>query len=278
MRNTLRILIKSPKFLIGFFILGIILIFVLIYPLMNRNDPLEMVGTCFEAPSSEYILGADNFGRDVLLELACGARTSLYIGLIAGLVATFIGLVLGLTSGYIGGLVDNIIISITNIFIVIPSFIVLILISVSINSRSSIIVAMIIAFTSWPWTARAIRSQTLSLRNREHVNIAKISGYSTLKIIVLEIFPYIASYIMMAFILQISSGILSEAAISILGLGPQNTITLGIMMNWAMLFEAPVAGAWWAFLPPTILIAIIVSSLFFMNTGMDEIFNPKIRS
>lgn len=278
MQNTLRILIKSPKFLIGFFILGIILIFVLIYPLMNRNDPMEMVGTCFEAPSSEYILGTDNFGRDVLLELAWGARTSFYIGVVAGLVATFIGLALGLTSGYIGGLVDNIITTITNIFIVIPPFIVLILISVSINSRSSIIIALIIAFTSWPWTARAVRSQTLSLRNREHVNIAKISGYSTLKIMVLEIFPYIASYLMMAFILQISSGILREAAISILGLGPHNTITLGIMMNWAMLFEAPAAGAWWAFLPPTILIATIVSSLFFMNTGMDEIFNPKIRS
>lgn len=278
MRNMFRILVKSPKFMIGFFILGIILIFVFIYPLMNRNDPLEMVGTCFEEPTSEYVLGTDNFGRDVLLELAYGARNSLYIGLVAGLVATFIGLVLGITSGYIGGLMDNIIITITNIFIVIPSFIVLILISVSISSRSSIIIAVIIAFTSWPWTARAVRSQTLSLRNREHVNIAKISGYSTLKIMVLEIFPYIASYIMMAFILQISSGILSEAAISILGLGPLNTITLGIMMNWAMLFEAPVAGAWWAFIPPTILIAIIVSSLFFMNTGMDEIFNPKIRS
>ncbi len=278
MRNTFRILVKSPKFLIGFFILGIILIFVFIYPLMNRNDPLEMVGTCFEEPTSEYVLGTDNFGRDVLLELAYGARNSLYIGLIAGLVATFIGLVLGIASGYIGGLMDNIIITITNIFIVIPSFIVLILISVSISSRSSIIIAVIIALTSWPWTARAVRSQTLSLRNREHVNIAKISGYTTLKIMVLEIFPYIASYIMMAFILQISSGILSEAAISILGLGPLNTITLGIMMNWAMLFEAPAAGAWWAFIPPTILIAIIVSSLFFMNTGMDEIFNPKIRS
>jgi len=278
MQNTFRILIKSPKFLIGFFMLAIILIFVLIYPLMNRNDPLEMVATCFEAPSSEYTLGTDNFGRDVLLELAWGARNSFYIGLVAGLVATFIGLVLGLTSGYIGGLVDNIITTITNIFIVIPSFIVLILISVSINSRSSIIISLIIAFTSWPWTARAVRSQTLSLRNREHVNIAKISGYSTLKIMVLEIFPYIASYLMMAFILQISSGILKEAAISILGLGPHNTITLGIMMNWAMLFEAPAAGAWWAFLPPTILIATIVSSLFFMNTGMDEIFNPKIRS
>ena len=279
MQNTLKLLIKSHKFLTGFFLLGIILIFMLFYPfLMNRNNPLDMVGTCFEAPSFEHILGTDNFGRDVLLELTYGVRSSLYVGLITGLVATFIGLILGLTSGYIGGLVDNIIMTITNIFIVIPSFIVLILISVSISSKSLIIIALIIAFTSWPWTARGIRSQTISLRNREHVNIAKISGYSTLNIIVLEIFPYIASYIMMAFILQISSGILSEAAISMLGLGPQNTITLGIMLNWAILFEAPAAGAWWTFLPPTILITTVVSSLFFMNVGMDEIFNPKIRS
>ena len=278
MMNTLRLLVKSPKFLIGFFILGIIIIFILTYPLINRNNPLEMVGMGFEAPSSEYPLGTDNFGRDVLLELVWGTRTSLYIGLIAGLVATFTGLVLGLTSGYIGGLVDNIIVSITNIFLSIPTFVILILVTMAVRSRSPIIIALIIAFTSWPWTARAIRSQTLSLRNREHVNIAKISGYSTLKIIVFEIFPYIASYCMLSFVLQTSSGILSETYISILGLGPNNSITLGIMMNWAIMFEAMRGGYWWAFLPMGLFIVIIVSSLFFMNTGMDEIFNPKIRS
>ncbi|WP_232313030.1 ABC transporter permease [Paenibacillus sp. P22] len=200
------------------------------------------------------------------------------VGLVAGVFATIIGLAIGLLCGYAGGFLDNILTAVTNMFIVIPSFIILILISVSINSRSSLLVALIIGLTSWPWTARAVRAQTSSLRNRDHVNLAKISGHSTPKIIVFEILPYIASYVVMAFILQVASGILSEASISMLGLGPYNTISLGIIMNWALVFEAPVAGAWWAFIPAAFSIAVITFSLYMINTGMDEIFNPKIRS
>lgn len=251
---------------------------VLIYPLINRNDPLEMIALAYQPPDSKLLLGSDNFGRDLFLELIYGIRTSLQVGLIAGVFATVIGLVIGLASGYIGGMIDNLLTAITNIFIVIPSFVILILISVSIDSRSSFVTAVIIGITSWPWTARAVRAQTSSLRNRDHVNIAKISGYSTPRIIISEILPYIASYVVMAFVLQTASGILSEASISMLGLGPYNTISLGIIMNWALVFEAPVAGAWWAFIPAAISIAIITFSLYMMNTGMDEIFNPKIRS
>jgi peptide/nickel transport system permease protein len=237
-----------------------------------------MMAMAFQPPDSKLLLGSDNFGRDLFLELMYGIRTSVRVGLIAGICATVIGLIMGLLAGYIGGLVDNILTAVTNIFIVIPSFIILILISVSINSRSSLVTAIIIGITSWPWTARAVRAQTSSLRNRDHVNIAKISGHSTPRIIIFEILPYIASYVVMAFVLQTASGILSEASISMLGLGPYNTISLGIIMNWALTFEAPVAGAWWAFIPAAFSIAIITFSLFMMNTGMDEIFNPKIRS
>jgi peptide/nickel transport system permease protein len=237
-----------------------------------------MMALAFQPPGGSMILGSDNFGRDIFLELMYGIRTSVKVGLIAGICATVIGLFIGLASGYIGGLWDNILSTITNIFIVIPSFIILILVSVSINSRSSLVTALIIGITSWPWTARAVRAQTTSLRNRDHVNIAKISGHSTPRIIVFEILPYIASYVVMAFVLQTASGILSEASISMLGLGPYNTISLGILMNWALVFEAPVAGAWWAFIPAAFSIAIITFSLYMMNTGMDEIFNPKIRS
>jgi peptide/nickel transport system permease protein len=246
--------------------------------MINRNDPLDMMALAFQPPGGSLILGSDNFGRDIFLELMYGIRTSVKVGLIAGICATVIGLFIGLASGYIGGLWDNILSTITNIFIVIPSFIILILVSVSINSRSSLVTALIIGITSWPWTARAVRAQTTSLRNRDHVNIAKISGHSTTRIIVFEILPYIASYVVMAFVLQTASGILSEASISMLGLGPYNTISLGILMNWALVFEAPVAGAWWAFIPAAFSIAIITFSLYMMNTGMDEIFNPKIRS
>lgn len=278
MTHSFGILLRSPKFLIGAIVTLLILALVLIYPHVNTHDPLEMEALAFQPPGHGLPLGSDNFGRDLFLELVYGIRTSLIVGLVAGVCATAIGLLLGLLSGYIGGIVDNILTAITNMFIVIPSFIILILISVSINSRSSMIVALIIGLTSWPWTARAVRAQTTSLRNRDHVNIAKISGHSTPRIIISEILPYIASYVVMAFILQVASGILAEASISMLGLGPYNTISLGIIMNWALVFEAPVSGAWWAFIPAAFAIAIITFSLYLMNTGMDEIFNPKIRS
>ncbi|TVY06996.1 ABC transporter permease [Paenibacillus cremeus] len=278
MKHSISILLKSPKFVLGAAAFLAMLALVLIYPQVNRHDPLEMMALAFQPPDSKLLLGSDNFGRDLFLELMYGIRTSIRVGLIAGICATIIGLVIGLSAGYIGGLADNILTAVTNIFIVIPSFIILILISVSINSRSSLITAIIIGITSWPWTARAVRAQTTSLRNRDHVNIAKISGHSTTRIIIFEILPYIASYVVMAFVLQTASGILSEASISMLGLGPYNTISLGIIMNWALVFEAPVAGAWWAFIPAAFSIAIITFSLYMMNTGMDEIFNPKIRS
>jgi peptide/nickel transport system permease protein len=277
MKQSMTILIKSPKFLVGSITLLFVILLVTLYPMINRSDPLAMEGLAFQPPDGKMLLGTDNFGRDIFLELMYGIRTSIMVGLISGVIATIIGLVIGLSSGYIGGLMDNLLTTITNIFIVIPSFIILILISVSVNSRSSLVTAFIIGITSWPWTARAVRAQTSSLRNRDHVNIAKISGHSTTRIIIFEILPYIASYVVMAFVLQTASGILSEASISMLGLGPYNTISLGILMNWALVFEAPVSGAWWAFVPAAIAIAIITFSLYMMNTGMDEIFNPKIR-
>ena len=228
-----------------------------------------------------FVLGTDNFGRDVLTELVYATRTSLKIGLIAGLIATLIGLMLGLLSGYVGGLLDDIIMFITNLFTVIPSFVILILISYSVgqSARGITMVASIIGLTSWTWTTRSVRSQVISLRNRDHVNLSKLSGHSLFRIILTDILPYVASYVIMALILQISSGILAEAQLSMLGLGPANTkvTTLGLMMNWAMQYKAPLSNAWWAFLPVILSIALITFSLNLMNTGLDKVFNPQLR-
>ena len=129
----------------------------------------------------------------------------------------------------------------------------LILISFSIgqDKRGAFTIAVVIGFTSWVWTARAVRAQVISLRNRDHVNLSKISGHSIAYILLTDILPYIASYVVMALILQISSGILVEAGLSILGLGPRTTDvpTLGLMMNWALIYQAPTFGKWWAILP-----------------------------
>jgi peptide/nickel transport system permease protein len=226
-------------------------------------------------------LGTDNFGRDVLTELVSATGVSLQIGFVAGIIATLIGLTLGLLAGYIGGWVDDVIMFITNLFTVIPTFVLLILISFSIGqeSRGAFTIAVVIGFTSWVWTARAVRSQVLSLRNRDHVNLSKLSGHSIVHIIVADILPYIASYVVMALILQISSGILAEAGLSILGLGPRTTEmpTLGLMMNWAMIYQAQILGKWWAYLPVLVTIALITFSMNLMNTGLDQVFNPALR-
>ena len=226
-------------------------------------------------------LGTDNFGRDVLKELVSACGTSILIGLIAGAVATFIGLLFGLLAGYLGGIADDIIMFVTNVFTVIPSFVLLILISYSIGQeqRGASVVAIVIGLTSWTWTARSVRSQVISLRNRDHVNLSKLSGHSLARIILTDILPYIASYVVMAFILQVSSGILSEAQLSLLGLGPKTTTTptLGLMMNWAMLYAAHTNGYWWAYFPVILTITLISFSLNLMNTGMDQVFNPTLR-
>lgn len=226
-------------------------------------------------------LGTDNFGRDVLTELVKATSVSLQIGLVSGTVATLIGLVLGLLAGYVGGFMDDVIMFFTNLFTVIPSFVLLILISFSIGQehRGALTIAVVIGFTSWVWTTRAVRAQVISLRNRDHVNLSKLSGHSVVHIIIADILPYIASYVVMAFILQISSGILAEAGLSILGLGPRTTEvpTLGLMMNWAMIYQAHILGKWWAYFPVIVTIALITFSMNLMNTGLDQVFNPALR-
>ncbi|NWG17946.1 MAG: ABC transporter permease [Chloroflexi bacterium] len=235
-----------------------------------------------EVPNSRlFVLGTDNFGRDVLTELVSATGVSLIIGFVAGIVATTIGLILGLVSGYIGGLVDDIIVFITNLFTVIPTFVLLILISFSIGQeqRGAFTIAVVIGVTSWVWTTRAVRAQVVSLRNRDHVNLSKLSGHSVAYILAMDILPYIASYVVMALILQISSAILAEAGLSILGLGPRTTEvpTLGLMMRWGLIYQAHVLNYWWAIFPVILVIALITFSLNLMNTGLDQVFNPALR-
>lgn len=246
--------------------------------IINQTDYVNVS----EVPNVRvFLLGTDNFGRDVLTELISATGVSLTIGFVAGAVATTIGLILGLVSGYMGGLVDDVIVFITNLFIVIPSFVLLILISFSIgqDQRGAFTIAVVIGLTSWVWTAKAVRAQVISLRNRDHVNLSKLSGHSVAYILLTDILPYIASYVVMALILQISSAILAEAVLSVLGLGPRTTEvpTLGLMMNWAMIYQAHILGKWWAYFPVILTIALISFSMNLMNTGLDQIFNPALR-
>ena len=268
----------NGRTIFAFIVLLLILVFGIFgHIILGRTKPLVVVGGLYDKPSATAWLGTDNFGRDVFTQLMYGTRTSLTIGLVAGAIATFTGLVIGTVAGYRGGFVEEALMAFTNIVVTIPSIVILILLSIAINTRSIVVMGLIIGVTSWPWTARAVRAQASSLRTREHVDIARPSGAGTLSLIIWEIIPYMLSYVVMAFVLQLSSGILAEATLSMLGLGPSGTVSLGIMLQWALLWESIRTGAWWAFLPPALFLTVIAFSLLLLQSSIDEIFNPRLR-
>jgi peptide/nickel transport system permease protein len=271
-------LFKTPAFCIGIgLFLGTILI-ALFIPVVYEIDIGTRVGLPYMPPSKEHWLGTDHLGVDMLSLLVDGLHASLYVGFLAGIIATVTGTLLGVYAGFKGDWQDDVITLVTNLFLVIPSFVVLILISNSLKEgRSLTLIAFIIGCTTWTWSARAVRAQSASLKSRDHIALARINGAGTFKILVLHILPYLLSYVFMVFILQTASGILSEAAISMIGLGPYDTVSLGTILNEAMRNEALGDGAWWAFLPATILITVIVFSFYVINTSMEGVFNPRLR-
>jgi peptide/nickel transport system permease protein len=273
-----RGLLRSPGFLLGAGLFGGTLLVAFLGPIVLSLDVHRRVGLAYMPPSGEHWLGTDHLGVDMLSLLIMGLRASLYVGLLAGTVATLAGTLIGLYGGYKGGFLDDVFTVITNLFLVIPTLIVLILLSGSLEEgRSLTLIALLIGCTTWTWSARAVRAQSSSLRARDHVALAKINGYGTLHIVLFHILPYLLSYIFMVFILQTASGILTEASISMLGLGPYDSISLGTILNEAIRNEALGDGAWWAFVPATLLITAIAFSLYIINTSMESVFNPRLR-
>lgn len=269
----------TPRFYVAVTMLVIILLIAIVGPLLVRTDPNATVGGLYDRPAGwgPLLLGTDNEGQSVIANLVYGTRTSLIVGLIAGTIATVIGLAIGLIAGFKGGLVDNILSSVTNIFLVIPVIIVIILISVALDSRSIFILSFVIGICSWPWLARAVRAQTVSVRTREHIDVAMMSGANFWSILVRDVLPYLLSYVVMAFVLQVSGAILFEATLSMLGLGPSGAVSLGVMLYWAIAWGSVRTGAWWAFVPPTVMLTMISFSLLLLQSSLDELFNPRLR-
>jgi len=275
--KLLKNLIKSPMWVIGmvlfFGTLGLALLGPVFYDIS-----FERVGSQYQPPGDGLIFGTDSLGRDYFGLIIEGLRSSLYVGFLAGIIATLVGTLIGVYGGFMGGLVDDILNMITNIFIVIPSFVVLVLISASFQEgRSLTLIGIILGFTTWTWSARAVRAQSSALKTRDHISLAKINGASTFTILVKHILPYLFSYVFMVFILQVASGILSEAAISMIGLGPLDTVSLGNLLNQAKNTGAVGDGIWYAFLPATVIIIFIVFALYLINTSMEGVFNPRLR-
>ncbi len=269
----------SPRFWVAASLVAFVILVALIGPLIVSTSPDATVGGLYDKPRccGALILGADNEGQSVIANLVYGTRTSLIVGLIAGLIGTAIGLVVGLVAGYRGGWVDDVLSAIVNVGLAIPVIVLVILVSVSLPQRNLYTLALVIGFFGWFWVARAVRAQASSIRTREHIDVAKLSGAGFWSILRRDVLPYLLSYVVMACILQISGAILFESTLSMLGLGASNTTSLGTMLYWAIQWGSVRTGAWWAFVPPTLMLTLIVFSLLLLQSSLNEVFNPRLR-
>jgi peptide/nickel transport system permease protein len=269
--------LRNKKLLAGLAVVLAFLALALVGPTLTDKDPLGFEGIPGAAPSSEAWFGTTSSGQDVFTQFVHGLRASFLVGVIGGGLAAVIGMAVGFTAGYRGGTVDDLLNLLTNVVLVIPTFALLIIIAAYLKLRGYIAEALFIGLTSWPWAARAVRAQTFSLVSRDFVDIARMSGRGSRQIIVREIAPNMSSYLVMMFILLFGNAVLIGATLDFIGLGPSDAMSLGLMMNNAVLWSALQLGYWWWFLPPGLGIMAIVGGLYVMNVGLDEVFNPKLR-
>jgi peptide/nickel transport system permease protein len=269
--------LRNWKFVLGASVVLGMLLLALFGPLLTAHKPLEFTGPTEQPPSHAYWFGTTSFGQDVYTQFVYGLRSAFLVGALGGGIAWIVGATVGFTAGYRGGWTDDLLNMLTNVVLVIPTLAILIIVAAYMNVHSYATEAVLIGLTSWPWAARAVRAQTFTLKTRDFVDIARLSGRNTREIIATEIAPNMSSYLFMMFILLFGGAILIGASLDFLGLGPAESVSLGLMMNSAFLSSALLLGAWWWFVPPGLGIIAIVGGLYVMNVGLDEIFNPKLR-
>jgi peptide/nickel transport system permease protein len=269
--------LRNNKLKVGLAVLLFFVVLTLVGPLFTDYEPFDYVGPISQSPSSEFWFGTTTFGQDVYTQFVLGLRATFLVGIIGGGLGTLLGILVGFTAGYRGGIVDEILNIFTNIVLVIPVLAILLIVAAYLEVRGLLIESILIGCTAWPWAARAIRAQTLSLRSRDFVDLARMSGMKSWKIIFTQIAPNMMSYLLLVFILQFGGAVLAAATLDFIGLGPTNAVSLGLMMNYAVLWGALFFGMWWWFVPPGVAIMAIVGALYVTNVGLDEVFNPKLR-
>ncbi|MFF3439353.1 ABC transporter permease [Streptosporangium sp. NPDC002721] len=276
-REGLYFAMRNGKLLAGLVVLVPLLVLAVAAPVIAGGDPNAYVSTPASPPSAEHWFGTTMFGQDIFAQFVHGLSVTFQVGALGGGLAAVIGMAIGFTAGYRGGLVDEVLNMLTNIVLVLPALAVLLIVNAYLGVRSVGVQALFIGLTSWPWAARAIRAQTFSLRSRDFVDLARLSGVRTWKIIAREIAPNMSSYLFMTFILLFGGSVLIAASLDFIGLGPSEGVSLGLMLNNAARWSALHLGMWWWFVPPGAGITAIVGALYVMNVGLDEVFNPKLR-
>lgn len=230
----------------------------------------------FSPPSSVNWLGTDEMGRDVFRALLVGARISLFVGLMATAISIIVGAFFGLISGYYSGFMSNLMMRVTDFFLALP-VLPLIIVLAAVLGQNIVITIIVIGFTSWPATARIVRSQVLSIKERQFIERIKTLGASDFRIIYVHILPNVLPLIYANTVLVIAGSILSEATLAFLGLGDPVKVSWGTMLHYAFVSGAAGRGAWWYLIPPGIGILFVVLGFTLAGHTLDKILNPKLR-
>lgn len=230
-----------------------------------------------EAPSRNHLLGTDTTGRDMLAMMIYSTSPTIQIGLVAGLAATVFGVILGLVSGFYRGPADTLIRGISDVVLTIPALAVLIVLAAFLQTSGVISMGLIIAAFAWPWTVRAVRSATLTMRELGFVSMARLSGRNGPQILFLELLPNLLPYVMATFVAAVSGAILVAVGLQLLGLGPIDVLTLGLILQYSFEYGAIVRGMWWWWGPPTVLLVLLFIALFLISMSLDELANPRLK-
>jgi len=302
-RSRLRFRLRSLRaFLVGlatrrdglFGILILLVFTILALAPQLFVGPLETAVTASGArltpPDAVHLLGTDELGRDVLNLTIHGTRTSMAIGLLATVITVVIGAVVGIVSGFVGGATDTVLMRMSDFFLVLPTFVLaLILAPVLLDvigtqadflgmRMTLVVIVVVIGITSWASTARIIRSQTLSLRERAFVDRARVIGSSRAHIMWRHILPNVMSLIVANAVLTFAGAVLTETTLSFIGLGDPFQPSWGQILNAAQGAGAPGLGAWWYLAPPAISIILVVLAFTLLGNALDDVLNPKLRT
>jgi peptide/nickel transport system permease protein len=266
---------RDRKASVGF---GIIVVFAALglFGSWLVGDADAMVGIPLQPPSAAHWLGTTGQGQDVLAQTIVGTRVSLLIGFGVGLTVVGIGALLGVTAGYFGGLVDSGLSLLINVFLVLPGLPLAIVIAAYLPS-GPLTVALVLVITGWAWNARVLRAQTLMLRQRDFIAAAVVSGESHGRIITRELLPNMTSLLVAQVIGSTIYAIGAQVGLEFLGLGDVSAVTWGTNLYWATNDSALLTGAWWTFVPTGLCVALVGFGLVILNSGFDEITNPRLQ-
>jgi peptide/nickel transport system permease protein len=270
-------ILANRKATIGAIILLVFILVAIFAPWIAPYEPKEFVARPHQPPSSDYWFGTTGSGNDVFSQTVYGTRISLGTGLIVGVSVTIIGAVIGMSAGYFRGRVDDILSLLTNVFLIIPSLPLLVILAAFLPAGFWTIVA-VLTVTGWAWGARVLRSQTLSLREKDYVASAVVSGENSFRIIFAEILPNMLSIMMAGMFGAVTYAIGAQAGLEFLGLGNPSSISWGTNLYWAQNNAGLLTGAWWTFVPAGTCIALVAFSMSMINFAIDEVTNPRLRS